>query len=694
MPSIITTTNDLLPNFRINNIIVGQLNTTNSISDTLLDSSNLYVNINFDIIQLLSELDNIIADQEYYRFVKFNVEILDQNTTLSFQTFYLDDVVFQEVVNKEIYFENINSTFLNLKISAILDFEKFSNYFNVKEEQLNIIRNVFGSEKNIIYPILQNSEVVQQFDDFTTSVTQDYRLIDGLTSYRPEIIIYQNDDNYLNDIMYITNNNENYFCFITFNYKKFLLNNSFIVVDAFSDYEIDLEISDNSGIVDNIKLTNDSFESLLGNSVLQSKNTDYVVFSFVNSIIEEPDNIVENFKIKLINNDKTLLRFKNIFDNTGVYYNILNNYLQIKNTILLANNFDKPDVKPFYLDLKNNLFTNEFRNFYNEQILFFNEFNINLKIDDYIDNFFNQIFNKFTRTSVTLDQITNLKNILNINTSSFNTWLRAFQVFDQVFNSIETLLADSDVIPFYTYEKEYLNIKITKSNSFYSLTEKYNYDLYPSLLISDIQQSFDNGLVYANYFTDDNETIKIESTVPTDSKLFNSIFAYSNVKKLFGSPSFSRSNILSFNNLEDYGVSVDTVKLIGNTNTFKNKTTDYSVSSEARKTSIANTSFKTRDLNNLTTSELTTIKVKNNLFASILKGSNVEDNVNKDFIAPTYKLHNFNSGSWEEITDVTQIKENSLLKAELQSSPEILLISGVEDEKINFIDTYFITRTK
>ena len=80
-----------------------------------------------------------------------------------------------------------------------------------------------------------------------------------------------------------------------------------------------------------------------------TENTDIIEYYDSNDKI-----IIENFKIKLINNDKTLLRFKNIFDNTGVYYNILNNYLQIKNTILLANNFDKPDTKPFYLDLKNN----------------------------------------------------------------------------------------------------------------------------------------------------------------------------------------------------------------------------------------------------------------------------------------------------------------------------------------------------
>lgn len=700
MASITTTNNELLPIININNIFIGQNDTTSTIIDTLLDSSNLYLTTNFDILQLVSDLDQIISDVEYYKYVRFAVEVLNESSILQQYVFYLNNEVYEQIINKQFTFNNLNSNYLDLKISATLDFNKFSSEYPLTAEQFIFVNQFFSQSRSITYPILRNSLPVQQFDDLSFSIVKDYRLVDGLSTYEPEIIKSENDQKYLNDIFYVTNTNDKYFAFVTFEYKKFLVNNSFIIADAELDYEIDINIFDNDKLIDTVKFTNNSFTSLNNISTLQTKTNENVVLSFYGSIINEPDEFLKLFTIQLVNHDKTLIKFKNTFDNTGKYYDVLNQFTQIKNTILLASNYSDINFKPYYLSNINNMFTQEFINFYNEQIEFFKQYNIDITTQNFIRNFVTLIYNKFTKIPISISNLTNIVDILNLQTSSYDVWLKAIIIFEQIFNKIEALLInDVAQIPYYIYQKQYNDIKFEKNYAFYSLTDEYEYDKYSIVTLNKIQNNFTNGYTVASYFTDNNIVTEISSTVAVDSEIYNKIFSYSNYKKSFSSKSTSKNNILSFTNLEEYGVTIEYQKTnVLSTNQIKNKSTDYPTSNEslANKKAVSNTFISTKDFSNLDSSQLKSIDTKNVLLASILGGKNIKNNVQKDYVAPKIKLSKFNliSNQWQEILVVEDLKDQDFVKAELIESPTLVTISGVSQEKIDFINTYFIMRIK
>ena len=79
MPSIIKTENELLPQLKITSLLLGQGQTNNSnLVSVLEDTSNLYLEVNVETINNITSLDEIIQDNEYYKYIQISVSIEPQ----------------------------------------------------------------------------------------------------------------------------------------------------------------------------------------------------------------------------------------------------------------------------------------------------------------------------------------------------------------------------------------------------------------------------------------------------------------------------------------------------------------------------------------------------------------------------------------------------------------------------------------
>ena len=154
--------------------------------------NSLIKNVNPDIVHA-HLFYSIIFTRLYKLLFKLNVLIATLHS--SKETYY----IFYFILRITNFLGDVLTTVSNLAAKSL------TNKFVANQKSIIVIPNGIDTEKFI--PV-ENSLRKLEFDDLSFSIVKDYRLVDGLSTYEPEIIKSENDQKYLNDIFYVTNTND------------------------------------------------------------------------------------------------------------------------------------------------------------------------------------------------------------------------------------------------------------------------------------------------------------------------------------------------------------------------------------------------------------------------------------------------------------------------------------------------------
>jgi hypothetical protein len=188
MPSIIKTENELLPQLKITSLLLGQGQTNNSnLVSVLEDTSNLYLEVNVETINNITSLDEIIQDNEYYKYIQISVSIEPQQLSTTPIRKKLLNSSGQINLQNKFVLKEINVDNFSLKIEQSFDFDSFASDNKISLEQKQLLINVYGATQSIIYPILLDKKIVKLFDNGETSIVVDKRFLDGLDTLQENL---------------------------------------------------------------------------------------------------------------------------------------------------------------------------------------------------------------------------------------------------------------------------------------------------------------------------------------------------------------------------------------------------------------------------------------------------------------------------------------------------------------------------
>lgn len=706
MANLVITKNELLPNVKITNIVLGQNRTGNtSFIDSLNDNKNLYLDVDVQLEDKDTELDKIITDSEYYKYI--TVTIFTQEGTSKFVSRSKQPLIInnQLLLNKKFKLNNINSDDFVIKVSATFDFESFSRDNKIDKDLLTFIINTYGGEESIVYPILENKKVVKSVNvqnKIQKSLIVDTRFIDGFDIQVKETIT-NNDKNFRLGFEYFqTHNNTNLTTFIVFDYKRFLRNTSFFASKSTDEFTYIIKIENNNKIIDQISVSK-TLNSIIKFTSLNSissvhQNDSVLIFSFTEDILNSAMSFKNEYKLTITNKDETFINYYNRLDNTGTFIEIKNSYDQFKNVLSLANTKKDNSKETFFLNPLTLKFQEDFINFYNQKVNYynatFNNFKINIEINNLLTNIF-EMYNKFSKEEEQLnkEQIDEIVELLSLNNTTYDLWLRFFNSIDKFFYSVENLLYKTVVTPTITKTKSF-STTVVRAPSYYSITADAAYTAYPQLSIEILRNTFNqnDALSVAKYFVTNNNSYSNDGDeLKFDSISYNLINSYVNTKLKTNSKQLSKFNLIGFSNLEMFGASVNDTKT----------TTKQSKSLAVKDTNISSTNSKVPEvknkfisatkLNNLQDNSKKSIANMNQILASIKNESNVTT-MTTSFAYPKVILNRFDVSlnDWEIITDLKIIKNNDLIKLEIFEQPEIYSINNIGKEEIDLVNTYFI----
>jgi hypothetical protein len=699
MSKIETTTNELLPNIAITNLVLGQpQNQNNNILQSLEDIKDLTLDVSFAVTSKITNLDNQIKDDEYYKYIKVVCRIKSQNEESLSQSINLLKENKQISLNNTFRFQNINYETFSVYIEEQFDFDKFAIDNNVRPEQLEFLKLTYNSQtESILYPILEDKKIVRIFDDEnqTKSIVVDKRLVDGLERFDAKILQRpETTNNYLQ--IFPTHNNKNLTYFIIFDIFQFVRDTSYFIPESTNDYTVFLDISDEYGVLDTISITEDSFTSKQSVSILHTKQ-DKIVLSINKNIEKQGKNFTHSLNVKITNKDKSFINFYDRSTNTGEFFNLMFTYEIIKNIFALGNFYTNQKDPVFYLNTVTNKYTNQFENFYKNKTEYY-KLNYDLNIDHFIKSTISKLYNKFSDVPITITEADSIVESLKFENTTYDVWQKLFFIFDKLFAKINNLLYYTAITPTKSIIKS-TTYEIKKSNMFFSLSENYDYDIFPVTLYADIKRNFKSEVTtsIANYFIRNDVAHSIEETIKYGDETYNAIFAYSNTKLALNSNA-SFANIIEFTNLEQFGLAVEysnaNVVLTNEDNTIKSKS-NFGVPTNIK---VPNVNVKTTSissLNNLNDNNRRIIEVKNSFIMSSLNG-NTLSTPNSNTISPTLLFRKFdlNAFTWNIVTDVNQIQNNDLLEIAIYDPPQLFTLSKIPSEKIDLVNTYFIVNGK
>ncbi len=689
--SIVTTSiNELLPILRLNDVTISQsVVTTENILEILNDTKNLKIDISFDIIQNITELDKSITDQEYYKYLEATVKLLNETGEFSNQTIILTNDNFKPVINKLVSFSNINSSYLDAVITVNINFDRFAQEFGITQDQLEIIRMLYSTPRQITYPIIRDNSVVLTFDDGSKSLNKDLRILDGLENFNPTFAAnYNLFLNYFSDL-FTTHNNNKTTSFFTFDLNTFLRDSSYFYQDALLAYEVTMTITYNYKIIDEIKLSNNSFISKNGITILHKNVSGLCLLSFTHDIAYEPDVFNASIKIQISNNDKTFTNYFDSLNNTGKFKNLYQTLIQIKNILLLAKRYTNPDQQPYYLDLASDKFTDEFKNFYNEKIVFFKKYNLDLTLSNFIRDTLILVYNRFSSNVIDNSQIQTIINSLSLENASYNVWVRAFKTFETIYDSINVLLLNTKTNSFFTKTKSF-QVLIRKSNSFYSLSDVVTYETVPTEDYKSLKDNFiaERNFIYANYFNGIDEQYQIKNDIRINDESYNAISSYVNSKK----NKTTNKNLLDFNNL-GFGATLKEQKIEEKNNkTSLNKSLDTNIQTTINKNNkTVSNALKVKDVRVLNDSEKLLLSTKNSFILNLQNGIEIS-NITKDTVSPKLVVSKYNLtiNQWETVLDINTIQDKDFIKLEAIDAPDLFELNDVEPDKLDLVNNYFI----
>ena len=689
--SIVTTSiNELLPILRLNDITVSQsLVTTENILEILNDTKNLKINISFDIIQNITELDKSITDQEYYKYLEATVKLLNETGEFSNQTISLTNDNFKPVINKLVSFSNINSSYLDAVITVNINFDRFAQEFGITQDQLEIIRMLYSIPRQITYPIIRDNSVVLTFDDGSKSLNKDLRILDGLEKFDPTFTAnYNLFLNYFSDL-FTTHNNNKTTSFFTFDLNTFLRDSSYFYQDALLAYEVTMTITYNYKIIDEIKISNNSFISKNGITILHKNVSGLCLLSFTHDITYEPDVFNASVKIEISNNDKTFTNYFDSLNNTGKFKNLYQTLVQIKNILLLAKRYTNPDQQPYYLNLESDKFTDQFENFYNEKIVFFKKYNLDLTLSNFIRDTLTLVYNRFSSNVIDNSQIQTIINSLSLENASYSVWIKAFKTFETIYDSINVLLLNTKTNSFFKKTKLF-EVLIRKSNSFYSLSDVVTYEIVPTEDYKSLKDNFiaERNFVYANYFNGIDEQYQIKNDIRINDESYNAISSYVNSKK----NKTTNKNLLDFNNL-GFGATLKEQKIEEKNNkTSLNKSLDTNIQTTINKNNkTVSNALKVKDVRVLNDSEKLLLSTKNSFILNLQNGIEIS-NITKDTVSPKLVVSKYNLtiNQWETVLDINTIQDKDFIKLEAIDAPDLFELNDVEPDKLDLVNNYFI----
>lgn len=716
---LITSNNELLPNLELQSIIVGQnRQAQKSLVLSLNDISNLYLEVELSIIPKLTELDQFITDEEYYKYLLINVEI-PEILVVERRSIDLNNSDNVDVINKKIKFNTIPKLdSFSLKISQKFDFDKLVNDNPVLAKNralLQLLKDTYGTELNIQLPVLNDKKIVKLSKSSVTkdnSVTLvgelsqiiDNRIIDGLNFDSVEFndlsTQLTSDLNVFLDNFYQSHNNENLNTFIVIDYGKFVRNTNFFKFAPIQEFDLIIKIENNNKLIDLINVKNQdstfTFISMNNVSSVHNRDNNRMIFSFKESITDQPTRFTNNYKITLTSRDLSFTKFYDKVTNTGTFIDLRNSYNQIKNLIYVSAKATDSKSATYFLNPKTQRFTSSFIKFYSQKESFYNsqpEYKIDVNVKNFLSKLLNDVYNKFNVNQLTSEQIDLVSNMLDLRNSTYDLWQRVFITFDSFFNNLESYLYSKITTPSTTIVREFKNKKIVKHDSYYSLTNNQTFESYANYAVEQVNNLFVSSGSYGimNCFTANKNTYLITNNneIKFDSEIYNSVNTYVNNLSSIRDSNFIQSNLFGATNLEKYGVSID---LLERTKEKATKIIQQSVGTITNKVPVvSNNLLKRKQLNNLSDNFKKIITNKNELNLSILKGKNKETLVNTD-VFPSIVFSRFNllNNSWQIIENVDTLQNNDLVKFEIDQVPDIFVGNKIKIEQIGLVNNYFI----
>ena len=707
MPSIIKTENELLPQLKITSLFLGQGQTNNSnLVSVLEDISNLYLEVNVETINNITSLDQIIQDNEYYKYIQISVSIEPQPLSTTPITKNLLNSSGQINLQNKFVLKEINVDTFSLKIEQSFDFDSFASDNKISSEQKQLLINVYGATQSIIYPILLDKKIVKLFDNGETSIVVDKRFLDGLDTLQENLQLKNNENinlytSYFGQNFYQTHNNTNLTSFIIFDYQSFLRETSYFIENALEDYSYTIEIIKNNNLIDvvSVSFTNNNISFISKKSVSVLHNFESkLLFSVNESMNSLGTNTTSTYELNVTNKDKTFINFYNRLTNTGEFVDIRNSYDQLKNVINFATTRMDQTKSIYYLDPVTLKFQEDFVLFYQQKENYynstFNSFRININVGEFLTSVF-RLYNKFSNNIITEEQIQDVVNLLVLQNTTYDLWQRMFNTLDKLFSTLENFLYGITVAPSSRRSKTFTT-ETTRSNYYYSLSDFNRYNLFPKFSYEQVSNSYlqneSAGLV--NYFTFKTVTYKNESDIQFDSQTYNAVNAYLNTKLKVNNNQISNSSLLGFTNLEQFAVDVveqDEQLLLETKNNPIKFNTLLNPNTITKKSKTSNNYLKLDRLNNLDSSTKNTISNTNKMLLG-LSSAKIIDTLSLSSLFPkiTFNRFNYDLNTFELVQDLATLKNNDLIKLELFEEPEIFAINNVGIEQIDLVNTYFI----
>jgi hypothetical protein len=683
----------------------GQTNNSNLVS-VLEDISNLYLEVNVETINNVTSLDEIIQDNEYYKYIQISVSLEPQPLSTTPITKNLLNSSGQINLQNKFVLKEINVDTFSLKIEQSFDFDLFASDNKISSEQKQLLINVYGATQSIIYPILLDKKIVKLFDNGETSVVVDKRFLDGLDTLQENLQLKNNENinlytSYFGQNFYQTHNNINLTSFIIFDYQSFLRETSYFTENALEDYSYTIEIIKNNNLIDvvSVSFTNNniSFISKKSVSVLHNFQSK-LLFSVNESMNSLGTNTTSTYELNVTNKDKTFINFYNRLTNTGEFVDIRNSYDQLKNVINFATTRMDQTKNIYYLDPVTLKFQEDFVLFYQQKENYynstFNSFRININVVEFLTSIF-RLYNKFSNNIITEEQIQDVVNLLVLQNTTYDLWQRMFNTLDKLFSTLENFLYDITIAPSARRSKTFTT-ETTRSNYYYSLNNFNTYNLFPKFSYEQVSNSYlqneSAGLV--NYFTFKTVTYKNESDIQFDSQTYNAINAYLNTKLKVNNNQISNSSLLGFTNLEQFAVDVveqDEQLLLETKNNPIKFNTLLNPNTITKKSKTSNNYLKLDRLNDLDNSTKNTISNTNKMLLG-LSSAKIIDTLSLSSLFPkiTFNRFNYDLNTFQLVQDLATLKNNDLIKLELFEEPEIFAINNVGIEQIDLVNTYFI----
>lgn len=707
MPSIIKTENQLLPQLKITSLLLGQGQTNNSnLVNVLEDISNLYLEVNVETINNITSLDEVIQDNEYYKYIQISVSIEPQQLSTTPITKNLLNSSGQINLQNKFVLKDINVDTFSLKIEQSFDFDSFASDNKISSEQKQLLINVYGATQSITYPILLDKKIIKKFDNGEISIVVDKRFLDGLDTLQENLQLKNNQStnlytSYFGQNFYQTHNNTNLTSFIVFDYQSFLRETSYFTENALQDYSYTIEITKDNNLIDvvSVSFANNNISFISKKSVSLLHNYESKLLLSVNESMDSlGTNTTSTYELNVTNKDKTFINFYNRLTNTGEFVDIKNSYDQLKNVINFATTRMDQTKSIYYLDPITLKFQEDFILFYQQKENYYNStFNssrININISEFLISIF-RMYNKFSNNIITEEQIQDVVNLLVLQNTTYDLWQRMFNTLDKLFSTLENFLYDITVAPSVRRSKTFTT-ETKRSNYYYSLSNFNTYNLFPKFSYDQVSNSYlqneSSGL--ANYFTFKTVTYKNENDIQFDSQTYNAINAYLNTKLKVNNNQISNSSLLGFTNLEQFAVDVveqDEQLLLETKNNPIKFNTLLNPNTVTKKSKTSNNYLKLDRLNDLDNNTKNTISNTNKMLLG-LSSAKIIDTLSLNSLFPklTFSKFNYNSDRWELIVELSTIKNNDLIKIEIIQEPEIFAINNVGIEQIDLVNTYFI----